>query len=94
MQIIKFNKAVITSGEKGCTLFTKNNKAFSAPALSTKVLDKVGSGDAMLSIISLSKKAGIDPNLCLLFGALGASQSLEAFANENTLDKNYLIKRV
>ena len=57
---------IVTQGSNGSKLFCKSlNKFYSSPAYALEVKDKVGAGDAMLSIISLCLKSKMDENLSL-----------------------------
>ena len=45
----------MTAGKKGSYLYCKNsNKLLFCPALASKIVDKVGAGDTMLSFFSLA----------------------------------------
>ena len=50
--LYKCNFLIVTMGNKGCLLYDrKNNKFHECPAFANKVVDKVGAGDTMLSLI-------------------------------------------
>ena len=59
-----------------------------------KIVDKVGSGDAMLSVISLFLKCGFGRNFALLAGSLAAAQSLENFGNRKFISFDKLKKTI
>jgi D-beta-D-heptose 7-phosphate kinase/D-beta-D-heptose 1-phosphate adenosyltransferase len=53
------NQAVlITRGEKGMSLFSKESEAFHIPAIASEVFDVSGAGDTVLSVIALSLASG------------------------------------
>tara|TARA_Y100000996_G_scaffold395876_1_gene361485 strand:- start:2144 stop:3673 length:1530 start_codon:yes stop_codon:yes gene_type:complete len=91
----KIKKLIITQGSIGVTLYDLYNKKFShCPAFASNVVDIVGAGDAMLSIISLCVKEKIDNNIALYLGSLAASQSVESLGNSIFVNKNDLLKTI
>ena len=79
---------VVTRGRLGAIIYNKtHNKFNSCEAFAETALDKVGAGDAMLSIISLCLKNGFMRELALLIGSLAASQSTETFGNKESVEK-------
>ena len=84
----KIKNVIVTVGSKGSILFNhKQNKFFYADAFAHKIVDKVGAGDTMLSLIGLCLKSKIDYNLTLLISSLAAAQSVESIGNKNTIEK-------
>ena len=73
---------IITRGSNGALLINKNNKIFSCPGFALKSIDKVGAGDAMLSIASLGLKLRLDPELILFTSAIAALISVESIGNK------------
>ena len=55
--------------------------------LINKVIDKIGSGDAMLAVIALCLKSGINRELALLIASLAAAQSVENIGNKESINK-------
>ena len=92
---LKIKNVMVTQGSAGATYFNKrNNKFYSSPAFASKVVDKVGAGDALLAISSLCLKKNIDKNLLLLIGSLAASQIVESIGNSKIVDKKEIIKSI
>ena len=90
---LKAKNVVVTRGNQGAKLYnSKEDKFMTCPAFASKVVDKVGSGDAMLSLLSASLKAGFDPKLSLLMGSLAAAQSVETIGNSKSISKNSILK--
>lgn len=86
---------IVTQGSEGATLYNKKlNKFFYMDAFASKVVDKIGSGDTMLSLMSIFLKLRLDKTYALLIGSLGASQSVSSMGNKNLIDKIKLIKAV
>ena len=92
-QNLKASNVVVTRGNQGAKLFQRSKDEFmSCPAFASKVVDKVGSGDAMLALISASLRSNVDEKLSLLVGSLAAAQSVEAIGNSKSVSKNTLLK--
>mgnify|MGYP001243346760 len=58
------------------------HKVFSCPGFALKSIDKVGAGDAMLSLASLGLKLKLDPELVLFISSLAAAMSVESIGNK------------
>jgi rfaE bifunctional protein kinase chain/domain/rfaE bifunctional protein nucleotidyltransferase chain/domain len=73
---------IVTQGSGGATLYSAEDEIYHyCPAFAVKVVDKIGSGDAMLALLSCSIKNGFDPDLSLFVGSLAAAQSVETIGN-------------
>ena len=56
-------------------------KIYKIPAFASKVVDKIGSGDTMLSILSICLKINMPKDLSLLISSLAAAESVENMGN-------------
>ena len=84
---------VVTQGDSGAMLFdSEKNEFHFCPAFASKVVDKIGAGDAMLALISCSLKSGFDADLSLFIGSLAAAQSVETIGNSTPVSKVQLLK--
>ena len=84
---------VVTQGTSGSTLYNKKDKKFIVcDAYAKTALDKVGAGDAMLSIIALCLKCGFREELSLLMASLAAAQSVKTMGNKETINKTKILK--
>jgi len=86
---------VVTQGSGGATLYDSKNKNYHfCPAFANKIIDKIGSGDAMLALLSCSLKSGLDVDLSLFLGSLAAAQSVESISNSVPVNKVQLLKTI
>ena len=84
---------MVTQGSGGATLYTaENNQYYNCPAFASRVVDKIGAGDAMLALLSCALKNGFSPDLSLFMGSLAAAQSVETIGNSIPVNKVQLIK--
>ncbi len=78
----KIQNLIITRGSEGAILMNNKYKVFSCPGFALKSIDKVGAGDAMLSIASLGLKLKLNPELILFISSLAAAMSVENIGNK------------
>jgi rfaE bifunctional protein kinase chain/domain/rfaE bifunctional protein nucleotidyltransferase chain/domain len=91
----KIKNLVVTRGVYGSILYEKkNNKFVWSDAFAKSVVDKIGAGDAMLSLIALSLKSGFSKELGLLIGSLTAAHSVETMGNKETANKLKILKSI
>ena len=84
---------VVTRGNNGAELYNSDKDVFyTCPAFASKIVDKVGSGDAMLALLSASLRSGCDEKISLLIGSLAAAQSVETIGNSQSVSKNTVLK--
>ncbi len=92
---IKIKDLIVTKGSQGATLYSNQSKEFyEMDAFAEKVVDKIGSGDTMLSIIALCLKLKLNKYLSLLISSLAASQSVGSIGNKYLIDEIKLKKAV
>ena len=70
----------------------KLNKLIKVPGIANNVIDKVGTGDIMLSIISLFFAVGKKDEISLIAGSMFGAKTLEKYGNENVVEAQELNK--
>ena len=70
----------------------KKNKFYDSAAFAEKSLDKIGAGDAMMSIMALSLKQEKNSMLSLFLGSIAGAQSVEIMGNSDFVRKNKFLK--
>ena len=89
----KVKNMIVTKGIDGSIFYNrKNNKFDLSDAFAKKAVDKIGAGDAMLSLIALCLKSNLSNELALLIGSLAAASSAETMGNKETTDKVKILK--
>ena len=61
-------------------------------AYAKAAVDKIGEGDAMLSIIALCLRCKLKKELVLLIASLAAAQSVKTIGNKESINKIKLLK--
>ena len=88
-------KVVITRGQNGSILYDKKNRTYiECPALVNEVIDKVGAGDSMLSIMSLLISSKLNDKASLFIGNLVGAMSVSKMANSEFINKLDLKKKI
>ena len=89
----KIKNLIVTQGSIGSTIYNlKENKFNKCEAFAKNIIDKIGAGDAMLSLVSLCLQKKIDKNLSMLIGSLAAARSVETIGNRESINKKQIIK--
>ena len=92
-QNLRAINVVVTRGNQGAKLYHRGKDEFmTCPAFASKVVDKIGAGDAMLALLSTSLRSGCDEKISLLVGSLAAAQSVETIGNSKSVSKNTVLK--
>jgi rfaE bifunctional protein nucleotidyltransferase chain/domain len=88
-------EVAITCGSKG-VVFTDRGAGIThrVPALSTKVLDRIGAGDAFLSLAGLCAAGGLPPAVSAFVGSVAAAIDVQIVGNRETVDSVNLFKYV
>ncbi len=81
----KIKKLIVTQGKNGVIMMDNKFKLTYCPAFAKNSIDKVGAGDAMLSVISLCLKMKMNPDLTLFLGSIAAAHSVETVGNKYTI---------
>lgn len=84
----------ITRGTKGALMLDETKTAYKIPALSSKVVDRIGAGDAFLSIAGLCLGGGIAPEQALFAGSAAAALDVQIVCNREPVRAVALFKYI
>ena len=85
----------VTRGTKGVVFFDSPKDAFHrVPALSSRVIDRIGAGDAFLSLASLCMAGGLDSTVANFVGSVAAAMDVQIVCNREPIDPVNLKKYV
>jgi rfaE bifunctional protein nucleotidyltransferase chain/domain len=85
------DRFLVTRGAKGVSYFD-GAQATGSPALTTSVVDRVGSGDAVLAITSACVAAGIPADLVAFFANVIGAQKVKIMGNRSSIERAATIK--
>ena len=84
----------VTQGKDGAFLLNGENFLTRCPGFASKVVDKVGSGDALLALLSICLYSDFDEELALFIASIAAAQSVESIGNSIPVSKVALLKTI
>ena len=92
--IINAKYIAVTQGKEGAFLIKNNKNPERSPGFATQIIDKIGSGDALLALLSVCLHSNLDEKLSLFIGSLAAAQSVETVGNSVPVSKRKLLKTI
>ncbi len=85
----------VTQGVKGLLVIHKNLEApHHVPALSSKVVDRVGAGDAFLCIAAICLASGLPSKLAAFVGAATAALEVQIVGNQRSVERASLLQYI
>jgi rfaE bifunctional protein nucleotidyltransferase chain/domain len=76
----------VTLGSDGAILLNRSPQTiYKTPVLSTKVLDRIGAGDAFLSLSALCLGGGLDSDIALFVGSAAAALDVQMVCNREPI---------
>jgi rfaE bifunctional protein kinase chain/domain/rfaE bifunctional protein nucleotidyltransferase chain/domain len=84
----------VTQGKEGAILIDDYGKLVRCPGFASEVIDKVGSGDALLALLSVCLYSKLDEDLALFISSIAAAQSVETIGNSSPVNKVKLLKTI
>ncbi|MEQ1794847.1 MAG: PfkB family carbohydrate kinase [Nitrospira sp.] len=77
----------VTRGTRGVMMFDRESKTFyKVPALSTKVVDRIGAGDAFLSLAGLCAAKRLNAEVAAFVGSVAAAMDVQIVCNREPVD--------
>ena len=87
---IDAQRITITQGRNGCTVSDKTGCSMDIPALAKKIIDRIGSGDALLAVTSLAASLGADKEMIGFLGNVAGALAVEVMGNKKAIDRQRL----
>lgn len=89
---VESEKFIITRGSNGCLLFDSDGNSEPVPALAGKVVDRIGAGDAFLSLASMVARQGISLKMIGIVGNVVGSLAVAILGNQKSITKEGLVQ--
>jgi len=90
---VKAQRLAVTRGAKGVLMYDRSAQDFHAiPALATKVVDRIGAGDAFLSLAGLCAAKGLDAEVTAFVGSVAAALDVQIVGNRESIHPVRLAK--
>ncbi len=92
---VKASCVAVTLGTKGAMMMdVERNHAFHVPALSTKVVDRIGAGDCFLSLAGLSLAGKLPPEIAVFVASVAAALDVQIVCNREPINPTHLYKYI
>lgn len=92
---VHVQQLAVTRGVKGVMMFDRQSRKFhTVPALSTRVVDRIGAGDAFLSLAGLCVAKGLHAEVSAFVGSVAAAMDVQIVCNREPVDPIGLNKYV
>lgn len=92
---VQVKQLAVTRGTKGVMMHDRDNKVFHhIPALATRVIDRIGAGDAFLSLAGLCVAKGLDAEVAAFVGSVAAAMDVQIVCNREPVSPVGLNKYV
>jgi len=84
----------VTRGKHGILTYSHEHGFAEGPGLATKVVDRIGSGDAVLAITSPFAALGCPPELIAFLGNIAGSEAVRILGHSSFIDRTIIRKGV
>ena len=88
------DNVLVTLGKRGCSYFNAGRGNLACPAFATNVVDRIGSGDAVLAVTSLAVAAGVPGEMVAFLSNVIGAQAVQILGNRRAIDRAATIKFV
>jgi len=85
---------VVTRGKKGCIVRSGEGSFVEVPAFALKVVDRVGAGDAFLSVSAMAAFLGAPPEIVGFMGNVAGAMAVEVVGNQKFIEKQGMKKYI
>ncbi len=89
---LKSSIIVVTGGQTGCTVWDVDGEYARVPAFSTQAVDRVGAGDAFLSVAALAARLDADRELLGFIGNIAGALAVRVVGNKESIGKEQVEK--
>ena len=89
-----FDRMIATRGKNGSLCWDRRDGFVQVPAIAGQVKDRVGAGDAFLSVAALCDVVGAPLEISGLIGNAAGAQAVATVGNRDFIDKTALIKHL
>ena len=92
---IQAKQLAVTLGTEGMMMFNRERGVFhKVPALSTRVVDRIGAGDAFLSLAGICLGGGLSPEVAAFVGSAAAAIDVQIVCNREPISPTVLNKYI
>ncbi len=93
-RVLSCPRLVLTLGKYGCLSYATSEGFTTVPAFSTKVVDRVGAGDAVLSLTALCAAQGAPTEIIGFLGNVIGAEAVTIMGNQRSIEPIALFRHV
>ncbi len=87
-------KIIVTSGKKGSLCYDSDTGFIKVPAFSVKVVDRIGAGDALLSLTAPCVAAGVPIEVAGFVGNVAGAEACLTMGNKSSVESSSLFRHI
>jgi bifunctional ADP-heptose synthase (sugar kinase/adenylyltransferase) len=87
-------QVMVTRGKNGSLLYDAETGFHQSPAFATKIVDRIGAGDAVFSLTSLCAARGVPPEVLNFLGNLAGAQAVSIVGNREAVDHRRMAQAI
>jgi len=84
---LKCPRFAVTRGKRGSTIRCEDGRHITVPAFAGKIVDRIGAGDAFLSVTAMAAKLNAPPELVCFIGNVVGALAVGILGNQKSIDK-------
>jgi bifunctional ADP-heptose synthase (sugar kinase/adenylyltransferase) len=85
---------VVTRGNAGCLCYQAKEGFYSIPSFTTRIVDRIGAGDALLAVVSLCAAQNVPMEVTGLIGNAVGAQAVETVGNRHVVTPESLANQI
>lgn len=91
---LNVSRIVVTRGSRGCLAYGKEEGFLEVPAFATKIVDRIGAGDAFLAITSLCAAQKTPLEVLAFIGNVVGSEAVAIVGNRESIEQVPLFRHI
>ena len=88
------DRMLLTRGRDGSLCYQKGHGFFAVPPFTTRIVDRIGAGDALLAVSSLCAAAKVPIEIVGFIGNVVGAQAVETVGNRNIVTRRDLFNQI
>lgn len=93
-KMLRAQKLMVTRGPHGSALLCSDGSVYETPALSSRVIDRIGAGDAFFAVTAPCAFRGLNPEVIGLIGNCAGGLAVETVGNRDPINPTLLLKYI
>jgi len=87
-------RVIVTRGQRGCLCYDEHAGFAEVPAFGVKLVDRVGSGDALLSLAAPAVATGVPVEIAGFMGSVAGAEACGVMGNQSSIDPTSFLRHV